>query len=98
MTKRVVRRVQDQANGLDKLVASGRLTEEESARLREAAGRDDLQSAAGPVQLRHATAVLAQAVADDKITRSEADAYLARLRDGEDAHRVRRELRRAGIL
>ncbi len=98
MTRQLIRRVLDRASGLDKLVASGRLTEEESAQLREAAERGELESAARPVQLRHATAALAAAVAAERITQSDADGYLARLRAGEDTHRVRRELRKAGIL
>jgi hypothetical protein len=92
------RGVVDRARGLDKLVASGRLTEEESAQLRDTAERDGLTSAAKPIQLRHATAALAEAVAAGKVSQPDADRYLARLRAGEDAHRVRRELRRAGIL
>ena len=98
MTTERLRRVLAHASGLEKLVASGKLTKEESAQLREGAERGDPASAAKPVQLRHATAALAEAVAAGKLSQAEADGYLARLRDGEDAHRVRRELHRAGVL
>ena len=86
------------ARAIDRLVASGRLTEEQGEELRQAATVQELGRRAHAVQLQHASRALADAVAAGKLSRIDADGYLDRLNRGEDAHRVRRELRRAGVL
>ena len=50
------------------------------------------------LRLEHARRSLDEAVSAGRIARPEADSLLARLARGEDAHAIRRELRRIGVL
>jgi hypothetical protein len=68
---------------LEKMVASGRITPGEAARLRAAAGTTDFDSAMGEIRARHAQVHADAAVAAGWLSREEADATLDRVRDGE---------------
>ncbi len=50
------------------------------------------------LRLEHARRSLDEAVSAGRIAQPEADSLLDRLARGEDAHTIRRELRRAGVL
>ncbi len=78
---------------LDKMVAAGRLTEEEAGRLRAAAGSGELDDAAREIQLKHARARVREALEGGHLSQEEADAIFCRLEDGEDP-RFLRGLRR----
>lgn len=86
------------AQAIDRLVSSGRLTEEQAKELRQATSGEDLGQRAHAIQVQHASRALAEAVAAGKLSQAAADEYLDRLNRGENAHRVRRELRVAGVL
>jgi polyhydroxyalkanoate synthesis regulator phasin len=78
---------------IDKLLASGQVTEEEAARLQAAlehGGRDEVVR---DIRVRHAEAALAGAVQDGRMTQQEADGYLDRLRAGEHSRSLRVHLR-----
>jgi polyhydroxyalkanoate synthesis regulator phasin len=77
---------------LDRLVASGRMTPSEAQRLETAAGPAELDEALTAVRVRHASAVLDQAVASGGVTRDEADLYLLRMKSGEHSADLRREI------
>lgn len=47
---------------------------------------------------QHARSSLAAAVDEGRVAQADADTVLERLARGEDAHQIRRELRRAGVL
>lgn len=79
---------------LDKMVASGRITEEEAARLRATEGTEDFRAAVGAVRARHAGTHLESAIADGEMTREEADTYLQRLQAGEHPKGLRARLRK----
>jgi hypothetical protein len=83
---------------VDKLAATGRLSEDQTAQLRAAAERGELAVVMREVRLQHVRLALADAVAVGTLGQPDADALLARLEHGEDTHALRRELRRAGIL
>lgn len=50
------------------------------------------------IRLQHVRSSLAGAVAEGRVAQADADAVIERLTHGEDAHQLRRELRRAGVL
>ena len=79
---------------LDKMVASGRVTETEAARLRTAAGSDEFDSASRDIRVRHARAQLNAAVEGGQMTQEEADAHLEGLKRGEHSRSLRAHLRR----
>jgi hypothetical protein len=81
---------------LDTMVASGRVTAEEAARLRAAEGTPEFERAVGAIRVRHAGAHLEAAVADGAMEKEEADGHLRRLRDGEHPEGLRARLRRHG--
>jgi hypothetical protein len=74
---------------LAKLTASGRLTEEEATRLRAATGPREFDDAVRDISVRHASAAVAAAVADGRMSQDEADAVLDRLRSGEHSRSLR---------
>jgi hypothetical protein len=74
---------------LDTMVAAGRITDEEAARLRAAADSGTLHAEAQRIQRRHAKARLEAAVADGRMTPGEAAALVARLDSGEDPRFLR---------
>jgi len=76
--------------GLDRMVAADRLTEDEAARLRDAADASEFDDAISGIRRRHASAWIDEAVGDGRLTHEEADAFRARLRSGEDPTFVRR--------
>ncbi len=85
---------------LEKMLASGRITDEEAAALRSASGPEQFDRAVGAIQARHAAARLDAAIAAGEMTREEADASLEQLRAGEHPRGLRARLsghrRRAG--
>jgi hypothetical protein len=81
---------------LDRMVASGRVTESEAQRLRAAADESEFNQAARDIRVRHAGLTLDAAVADGSLTRADADAFLGRLVDGEHGRSLRASLRTAG--
>ena len=68
---------------LDKMVSSGRMTEDEAQRLRESQGTPEFEAVMGEVRARHASVELDAAVEAGQMTRNEADQQLLRLRGGE---------------
>ena len=78
---------------LDKMVASGRVTETEAARLRAAAGSDEFDQAAREIRVRHAGEHLNAAVEGGQMTQEEANAHLEGLRRGEHSRFLRAHLR-----
>jgi hypothetical protein len=81
---------------LEKMVASGRITPEEAARLRAAAGTSDFDSAMGEIRGRHARVHADAAVAAGRLSREEADATLDRVRDGEHTDELRAHIKGTG--
>ncbi len=77
---------------LDKMVAAGRVTETEAARLRAAAGPDQFDEAVRSIRVRHAGARLDAAVEGGQMTRAEADDNLERLKKGEHPRSLRTHL------
>ncbi len=77
---------------LDKMVASGRVTETEAARLRAAAEPDQFDEAVRGIRVRHAAARLEAAVEGGQMTQEEAAGYLERLRKGEHPRSLRTHL------
>jgi hypothetical protein len=78
---------------LDRMVSAGRVSPQEAERLRAAADADEFEAAMGDVRARHAGADLDAAVADGHLTQPEADDLLRRLRRGEHAPGLRKNLR-----
>jgi polyhydroxyalkanoate synthesis regulator phasin len=80
---------------LDAMVASGRITQEEAARVRAAEESGEFDVAVREIRLRHARARLDQVVEDGRVTKAEADALRERLNKGDDPRIVRSLGRRA---
>src|ERR1700729_2613926 len=78
---------------LDRMVSAGRVSPQEAERLREAPDADEFEAALGDVRARHASADLDAAVADGHLAQPEADDLLHRLRRGEHAPGLRKNLR-----
>ena len=78
---------------VDKMAASGRITEEEAAQLRATEGTSDFDAAVGAIRARHAGAHMEGAIAQGEMTQEEADGYLERLRSGEHPKGLRARLR-----
>jgi polyhydroxyalkanoate synthesis regulator phasin len=79
---------------VDKMVKSGRITEEEAARLRATEGTVDFDAAVGAIRARHASAHVEGAIAEGEMSQEEADGYLERLRNGEHPEGLRARLRK----
>jgi polyhydroxyalkanoate synthesis regulator phasin len=78
---------------LDKMVSSGRMTEDEARRIRATHGTPEFEKAVLDVRLRHASEQLDAAVDDGEMSRAEADGQLERLREGEHPKGLRSRLR-----
>jgi hypothetical protein len=78
---------------LDKMVASGQVTPDESERLQEVQGRPEFEAAVLDVRLRHAGERLHSAVSAGEMSQQEADDQLDRLRRGEHPTGLRARLR-----
>jgi hypothetical protein len=74
---------------LDRLLASGRITNAEANRLRQATDRNEFDTAARDISVRHALAQLDAAVKAGEMTEEEARTQLEALRNGEH-HRTLR--------
>ena len=79
---------------IDGMVASGRLTEEEAARLRATGGGGDFEEAVAAIRVRHAGTKMEVAVDAGEMSRAEADGYLERIRNGEHPTGLRARLSR----
>jgi hypothetical protein len=78
---------------LDRMVAARRVTPDEAERLRTADGPEAFQTAVGQVRARHAGTPLDAAVAGGQFSQPEADQLLERLRRGDHAPELRKQLR-----
>ena len=78
---------------VDKMVESGRITEDEAAQLRATEGTAEFDAAVGAIRARHAAGHMEQAIATGDMTQEEADGYLERLRSGEHPRGLRARLR-----
>jgi len=74
---------------LESMVASGRVTEPEAARLREARDPAAFGAVLRDIRVRHAEARFEDAVVDGRVDRGEADAVLDRMRRGEHTRSLR---------
>jgi hypothetical protein len=77
------------------MVESGRITQEEAARVRAAGESSEFDVAVREIRLRHARERLDQVVEDGRVTKAEADDLRERLNKGDDPRIVRRLGRRA---
>ena len=77
---------------IDNMVASGRITAEEAARLRSTEGSADFDAAIADIRARHAGVHMEGAINAGEMTREEADDYLERLRKGEHPKGLRARL------
>ena len=77
---------------IDKMVASGRITEDEAARLRATEGAAEFDSVVGAIRARHASVHMESAIAGGEMSQEEADRYLASLRKGEHPKGLRTRL------
>lgn len=78
---------------VDRMVAAGRITEEEARELRAAEGTPRFDAAVGAIRARHAGAHLEDAVVAGVMSQAEADAMVAQLRGGEHPKGLRARLR-----
>jgi DNA-binding FrmR family transcriptional regulator len=78
--------------GLDRMVASGRVTEEEAARLRASGVSGEFDAVVREIRVRHATPKLVAAVEGGNMTQAEADAAVEALRAGEHSGSLRARL------
>src|SRR5262245_11888406 len=69
---------------VEKMLEAGRVTENEAARVREAAESQDLDEAVREISIRHATERVDEAVEDGGLTPEEAASIRTRLEAGED--------------
>jgi hypothetical protein len=92
-----VRRRARLIESLDRMVDSGRVTEDEAARLRSAEGDTQaFDAVAREIRVRHATPKLVAAVDGGTMTQAEADTALDQLRAGEHSRSLRARLH--GVL
>jgi hypothetical protein len=87
------RRVLEQ---LDRMVASGRVTQEEAYGLRGAASTTEFDAVMTAIRARHAQAHLDAAVAAGTISPEDAAAGLESVRQGDHSAGLRRRIRGAG--
>ncbi|MGH3188889.1 MAG: hypothetical protein ACRDPY_03210 [Streptosporangiaceae bacterium] len=78
---------------LDRMVAAGRITQQEAERLRSADNAGTFEAVMGEVRARHAGPEMDAAVAEGRLTQAEADDIVHRLRRGEHAPGLRKQLR-----
>jgi len=67
-----------------KMAKAGRVTAEEADRVSSAANAEELERAVGEIRARHARVRLDTDVAEGRMTESEADLFIERLKRGED--------------
>ena len=79
---------------LDRMVATGRVTDAEAAAIRAADSPEAFDESVARVRTRHATPHLDAAVEEGSMTESDADAYRSRLARGEHPRGLRGHLRR----
>ena len=79
---------------LDHMVESGQVTAEEAGRLRSATTDAEFEAAALAIRTRHASASMSAAVEAGQMTRAEADANLAGVRNGEHPRGLRAHMAR----
>ena len=79
---------------LDKMVASGRMTEGEAAELRASKGTPEFDATLAGIRVRHAEAQMDAAVSAGDMSQADADANLERLRSGEHPKGLRALLSR----
>jgi polyhydroxyalkanoate synthesis regulator phasin len=79
---------------LDKMVASGRVTDAEATRLREANTPAEFEDAVRAIRGRHAAVHLDAAVESGEMTGEDAAAFLERLSHGEHPRSLRSHLRK----
>lgn len=79
---------------LDRMVASGQVTDVEAGQLRAAEDEAQFQAAVTAIRSRHAGTRLAAAVTAGEMSQSEADANLDRIRRGEHPRGLRAHLGR----
>jgi polyhydroxyalkanoate synthesis regulator phasin len=75
-----------------KMVESGRITEEEAARLRATEGMAEFDAAVGVIRARHAGIHMESATASGEMSQEESEGYLERLRNGEHPKGLRARL------
>jgi polyhydroxyalkanoate synthesis regulator phasin len=78
---------------VDKMVESGRITEEEADQLKATEGTADFDTAVGAIRARHAGVHMQAAIAEGEMSQEEADGYLERLRKGDHPKGLRARLR-----
>jgi hypothetical protein len=78
---------------VDKMVKSGRLTEDEADRLRAAGDLGAFDSVVRDIRVRHARATLNAALSEGRLTTEEADGLLQRLKNGEHSRSLRDRVR-----
>jgi hypothetical protein len=78
---------------LEKMVASGRITEDEAAHLRAAQGTSEMGTVMGEIRARHASPHLESAVRAGEMSREEADQQLGLIKTGEHPKGLRARLR-----
>ncbi len=81
---------------LDRMVASGRITPDEAAQLRAAAGTAEFDAAMASIRARHAQAHTDAAVAAGTMSPEDAASSLERVRGGDHSADLRRHIRGAG--
>jgi hypothetical protein len=77
---------------VDRMVSSGRITEDEAQRLRAAPGPAEFDDVIHDIRARHAAPRLDAAVEHGDMDRNEADGLLERLRSGEHPRGLRARL------
>jgi polyhydroxyalkanoate synthesis regulator phasin len=77
---------------IDKMMKSGRITDEEATRLRATEGSAEFDQTVGEIRARHAGAHMEESVAAGQMSQEEADCYLERLRGGEHPKGLRSHL------
>jgi hypothetical protein len=81
---------------LEKMTASGRITPEEAARLRAAAGTTEFDVVMGSIRARHARVHTDAAVADGRMSPADAETALERVRDGDHSAALRAHIKGPG--
>jgi polyhydroxyalkanoate synthesis regulator phasin len=81
---------------LDRMVTSGRITQEEANRLRKADGTTEFDEVMNAVRARHAQAHIDAAVAAGTMSQEDAAAALESVRQGDHSADLRRRIRGTG--
>ena len=77
---------------IDKMVESGRITQDEAAQLRATEGTAAFDAAVGAIRARHASTQMEAAIAEGEMSSEDAAGYLERLRNGEHPQGLRARL------